>query len=89
MDSDEYSYAISVAEKLRDKGLKIELDVRDKSVNKNFQYAEKHSFPYVVIVGSDESKSSEVTLRYRASREGKRMKVDEAATQILSYRSER
>ncbi len=88
LDIQENQYAIHVAETLRDKGLKVELDVRDRSVSKNLQYADKHNFPFVIIVGSDESSKAEVTLRSKAFKEGKRMTVDEAAIQIFNYRRE-
>jgi histidyl-tRNA synthetase len=86
LDSSEYAYAVTVAEQLRDKALRVELDVRDRNVSKNFQYAERQNFPFVIVVGSDERSRSEVTLRDRVSKEGKRMTVEAAATEILRSR---
>ncbi|PZD72541.1 Histidine--tRNA ligase [Acaryochloris thomasi RCC1774] len=88
LDAAQHGYAISVAEQLRNQGLKIELAIRDRTVSKNFQYAEKQSFPFVIVVGADEQAQSAVTLRTKAEQEGQRFTVDEAAQQILRFRTE-
>ncbi len=88
LDSERHGYAISVAEQLRNYGLNIELAIRERSVSKNFQYAEKQHFPFVIVVGADELAQSVVTLRSQAKQAGQRLTVAEAAQQILSFRTE-
>jgi histidyl-tRNA synthetase len=86
---EQHRYAISVAEQLRNRGLKIELAIRERSVSKNFQYAEKQRFPFVIVLGANEQAQSVVTLRTRHSQqEGQRLTVEDAAQQMLSTRAE-
>jgi histidyl-tRNA synthetase len=88
LDVEQHGYAISVAEQLRNQGLNIELAIRERSVSKNFQYAEKQRFPFVIVVGTDEQTQSVVTLRTRAEKEGQRLTAEDAAQQILRFRGE-
>lgn len=88
LDAEQNGYAIATAEQLRNQGLKVELATRDRSVSKNFQYADKQGFPFVIVVGSEEQAQSVVTLRTGADQEGQRVTVAEAAQHILNSRIE-
>ncbi len=88
LGAEQYGYAISAAEHLRNQGFKIELATRERSVSKNFQYAEKQNFPFVIVVGADEQAQSVVTLRTQSEQEGQRLTIEEAAQTILNTRAE-
>ena len=78
-DSD---YGIRVTQQLRHQGLRVEIDVRNKSLSSNFQYASKRGIPYAIIIGSDERLTSEVVLKNMDSGEQQRMTIAEAANQL-------
>jgi len=47
-------YANSVAEKLKDKGIRVEVDERNESIGKKIREAELQKIPYMLIVGDKE-----------------------------------
>ena len=62
--SDRYvDYATSVYQKLRDSGLRVELDDRPLTVSYRIREAEEEKIPYMVIVGSREAESSTISVR--------------------------
>jgi histidyl-tRNA synthetase len=71
-----------VAERLRDRSLRVEIDTRGRSVKGNLQYAVKRGIPFAVVVGSEERAASAVVLKHMESREEQRMGVDDAIEHI-------
>lgn len=86
LSSDDHGYAITVAERLRTEGLQVENDVRGRSVTSNFQHADKQGLPFVIVVGSQESLTSEVILKDMASREEQRIHLNNLARTIKQLR---
>jgi histidyl-tRNA synthetase len=86
VNSADLGYAIGVAERLRNVGLSVEIDVRDRSVTSNFQYGNKRGVPFAVVVGSDERLASKVVLKDMASRKEQRVTVNDAINQINEAR---
>ncbi|MFN8373460.1 MAG: His/Gly/Thr/Pro-type tRNA ligase C-terminal domain-containing protein [Anaerolineae bacterium] len=80
---DDYAYAIQTAETLRHKGLCVELDVRHRSVKSNLQYADKHSIPFTVLIGSAEREKGEVVLRAMSTREEYHIQRDNVFERIV------
>lgn len=62
------SYARSVAKKLEEEGLRVELDARNEKIGHKIREAEKEKIPYMLIVGKKEAETGNVSLRRR--REG-------------------
>jgi len=65
----DYAYAVQIATQLRANGATIELDVRDRSLKGNLQYANKQNIPYAIIIGENERERGTVLLRNMHSRE--------------------
>ncbi|MBE9126138.1 MULTISPECIES: ATP phosphoribosyltransferase regulatory subunit [unclassified Coleofasciculus] len=82
VSQEDTGYAIAVAQELRQAGLRVEIDVRGKSVSSNFQYADKQGIPFAIALGSDERRTSEVVLKHMDSGEQQRLKVSEVAQQV-------
>lgn len=80
------SYAIGVAEKLRAEGFRVEIDVRSKSISSNLQYAKKQEIPFTVIVGADERRTSEVTLKNMQTEKQVRVAASAVGNQIRQMR---
>lgn len=56
-------YAVQVAQELRDRGLRVEVDVRQRGVKGNLQYADKAKIPFCLIVGERERQADSVVIR--------------------------
>ncbi len=55
--------AIKVVQDLRERGLKVQVDLLDRSVAKNIEYADKLGIPYVGFLGEDEIKQGKIKIR--------------------------
>lgn len=71
------SHAHSVAEKLRNEGLRVELDVRNEKIGHKIREAEKEKIPYMLIVGKREVEAGKVSLRRRHEGDKGVMSVEE------------
>ncbi len=60
---DQNDYAHSTAERLRDAGLRVEVDDRTESIGKKIRAAELQKVPYMLVVGKREAESGEAALR--------------------------
>jgi histidyl-tRNA synthetase len=52
-----------IAEKLRNKGVNVSLDLLGRGISKNLNYADKMKIPYAVIAGEDELGKGKVKLK--------------------------
>ena len=55
--------AIKVTQELRKRGLKVQVDLLERSVSKNIEYADKQGIPYVGFLGEDEIKQNKIKIR--------------------------
>jgi histidyl-tRNA synthetase len=69
-DAEAY-YAMQAIQKLREAGLKVELYPENAKMAKQFQYAEKRSIPYVVIIAENDINNTTFTLKNLATGEQK------------------
>ncbi|MEW6606082.1 MAG: histidine--tRNA ligase [bacterium] len=56
-------YALEIAQKLRQLKLRVEIDVMERKVSRNLEYADLSKIPFAVIVGEDEKANSTFKLR--------------------------
>jgi threonyl-tRNA synthetase len=70
-------YADEVYAKMKNAGLRVKMDDRNKSMQSKIRDAEKMKIPYIVIIGDKEVETETVSVRARANREQGLMKVDE------------
>ncbi len=75
---EERNYCIGIASQLRSVGINTEIypDIT-KKISKQFDYANKKQIPFVIVIGGDEIKTGELTLKNMTSGEQTKMKVDE------------
>jgi threonyl-tRNA synthetase len=57
------AYAHEVAQRLRDAGLRVEVDDRSESVNRRIRQAELRKVPYMLVVGDREQENGQVAVR--------------------------
>ncbi len=69
--------AIKIANSLREKGFRVDLDVMGRSLSKQMKYAAKINARKVIIVGEDEVKKGAVIIRDMASGEQEEKRIEE------------
>lgn len=56
-------YALEVGNILRNNNINTEVFLEDKKLKAKFKYADKLNIPYVIVIGEDEIKGNNVTLK--------------------------
>ena len=67
--------SLSLANKLRILGYKVDLEMNDKKVKKCFEFANKENIPYVIVLGEDEIKNNYFNLKNMIT--GEQFKIDQ------------
>ena len=62
-NNDNISYCSSIANTLRENGIKCEVYYENKSFKKKLNYANRLGIPYVCIIGDDEEKNNQITIK--------------------------
>ncbi len=70
---------IKLATKLRNEGINTEIYLNDKKLKAKFKYADKLEIPYVIVMGEDEIKSNEITLKNMITGNEEKIPMDEKA----------
>jgi histidyl-tRNA synthetase len=74
--------SISLAQELRNAGVRVDLYPEADKLGKQFKYASGRGIPYVVVVGDEEKARGEVSLKDMRSGEQRSVKRDEAAEEL-------
>ena len=75
-------YGNAALEKLKEKGIRAEIDSADESLGKRIREAEKQKIPYILVVGEKEESSDAVSVRSRDTKEQTVFKIDEFIEKI-------
>src|SRR5690606_11986167 len=78
------AYGLKVLSQVRAKGLSAEIYPEAAKLKKQFNYADKKSVPYVMIIGSQEMEEQKVTLKNMKSGEQEMLPVEEALARLQS-----
>lgn len=70
-------YARQVRDRMREAGLRAEVDDRDEKLGYRVRQAEVQKIPYMLVVGGREAESGQVAVRRRGEREQRAEAVDE------------
>ena len=68
---------IQLATKLRNIGINTEIYLNNKKLKARFKYADKLEIPYAIVVGEDEIKANEVTLKNMKTGNEEKVPMDE------------
>jgi threonyl-tRNA synthetase len=82
-------YLYDLATRLREHGIRIEVDDADDRMQKKIRTAQKSKVPYMLIAGDDDMAAGAVSFRYRDGSQRNGVSVDEAVEEILAAVSER
>jgi threonyl-tRNA synthetase len=85
-----FEYAQKVAGRLREAGLRVEVDERAERMNAKIRDAQLQKIPYMLVVGDKEAEAGAVAVRLRTGEDLKAMPLErflEIARQALERRS--
>jgi threonine--tRNA ligase len=77
-------YAWQVAKKLRDKGVRADVDERNEKMQYKIRASQTSKIPYQLIVGDKEVEDGTVNVRRYGQKETHTIQVDEFVEQILA-----
>ena len=76
-DAEAEKYSLPLLKKLRDAGINAEIYPESGKIKKQFDYANRKNIPFVVVVGSDEMQTAELTLKNMASGEQESLNMEQ------------
>jgi len=88
--TDEHNdYLHDVARRLRQRGIRVEVDTSDDRMQKKIRTAQKQKVPYMLLAGNDDVDKGAVSFRYRSGEQRNGVPVDEAVEEIARAVAER
>jgi threonyl-tRNA synthetase len=78
------AYARAVADRLKGRGLRIDLDLSSDKLGAKIRNARMLRYPYLLVVGPKEAESDSVGVRSRDAGELGAMKVEALAARLLT-----
>ncbi|MGH3099248.1 MAG: threonine--tRNA ligase [Streptosporangiales bacterium] len=82
-------YLRQVAEQLRARGVRVEVDESDDRMQKKIRTAQKQKIPYMLIAGDEDIAKGSVSFRYRSGEQRNFVPVQEAVAEIVRAIEER
>jgi threonyl-tRNA synthetase len=82
-------YLEEVAERLRGRGIRVEIDTSDDRMQKKIRTAQKQKVPYMLLAGDDDVAKAAVSFRYRGGEQKNGVPVDDAVEEIARAVAER
>lgn len=81
-------YAVSVKEKLFEKGVRVEVDLRNEKLGYKIREAQLKKIPYMLVIGERERNDGTISVRVRGQGDIGAMKVEELVERIEKETSE-
>ena len=78
----QHDYALKVCEEMKEKGLRVEIDLKNEKIGYKIREAQLEKIPYMLIVGQKEEEKGEVSVRSRKDGDIGVMKVEEFTKKI-------
>ncbi len=78
-------YVDDVAARLRDRGVRVEVDHSDDRFGKKIRNAAKEKVPYTLIVGGEDVEAGAVSFRFRDGTQENGVVVDQAIERIVAH----
>jgi threonyl-tRNA synthetase len=72
-----------VAAKLRERGIRVEVDAADDRMQKKIRTAQKQKVPYMLLAGDDDVTKDAVSFRYRSGEQKNGVPIEEAVAEIV------
>ncbi|MEV0589627.1 threonine--tRNA ligase [Nonomuraea sp. NPDC050310] len=78
------AYLQDVAKKLREHGIRVEVDASDDRMQKKIRNAQKAKVPYMILAGDEDIAAGGVSFRYRSGEQKNGVPVEDAVAEIVS-----
>ena len=75
-------YLRGVAEQLRERGVRVEVDDSAERMQKKIRNAQRQKVPFMLIAGDDDETAGAISFRYRSGEERRGVPVDEAVSEV-------
>ncbi|WP_448623758.1 threonine--tRNA ligase [Geodermatophilus sp. URMC 64] len=82
---DQVPYLRDVALKLRERGIRIEIDDSDDRMQKKIRTASKQKVPFVLIAGATDAQAGAVSFRYRDGSQRNGVPITDAVEQVVNW----
>jgi threonyl-tRNA synthetase len=76
-------YLEDVAERLRERGIRVEVDSGDERMQKKIRQAQRQKVPYMLLAGEDDVAAGAVSFRYRSGEQKNGVPIDDAIAEIV------
>ena len=76
-------YLRGVADRLREHGIRVEVDAGDERMQKKIRQAQRQKVPYMLLAGDDDVAAGAVSFRYRSGEQKNGVPVDDAVAEIV------
>jgi threonyl-tRNA synthetase len=76
-------YLEKVAERLRQEGIRVEVDDSDDRMQKKIRNAQLQKVPFMLIAGDRDVENDAVSFRYRSGDQDNGVSVDDAVDRVL------
>ncbi len=77
------AYLEDVAARLREQGIRVEVDAGDDRMQKKIRHAQQQKVPYMLLAGDDDVAAGAVSFRYRSGEQKNGVPVDQAVAEIV------
>jgi threonyl-tRNA synthetase len=78
-------YLTDVALKLKQRGIRVEIDDSDDRMQKKIRTASKQKIPFVLLAGATDAEAGAVSFRYRDGSQRNGVPVDDAVRQVADW----
>jgi threonyl-tRNA synthetase len=82
VSEEQVAYLETVAGRLGERGLRVEVDTSDERMQKKIRTAQQQKVPFMLIAGSTDQESRAVSFRYRDGTQRNGIPVEQAVTEI-------
>jgi threonyl-tRNA synthetase len=85
ISSEQIDYLAAIADRLRARGIRIEVDSADDRMQKKIRTAQKSKVPFMLLAGAADVEAGAVSFRYRDGEQRNAIPVDQAIDEILAF----
>ena len=82
-------YLFDIADRLRERGVRVEVDTADDRMQKKIRNAQRAKVPYMLIAGDEDAAAGAVSFRYRDGTQKNGVPVAEAIDEIVAAIADR
>jgi threonyl-tRNA synthetase len=85
VSDEQVTYLREIAKRLREKGIRVEIDDSDDRMQKKIRTAQTQKVPFMVIAGARDADSGAVSFRYRDGEQRNGIPVEQAVGEIADF----